>query len=160
MNLNLTLFGQLITFALFIWFTKRFVWPVLIKAINDREAKIADGLAAAERGHHELDLSQERAKELLHDAKAKAADVVEQAHKQATHILEEARAEARALSERMVSLAEEEILQAKHAAKMALQKELGTMVVKGAERVLKQNINGSINDRLISDLIAEVGVSE
>jgi F-type H+-transporting ATPase subunit b len=159
-DLNLTLFGQMITFALFIWFTKRFVWPVLIKAINDREAKIADGLAAAERGRHELDLSQERAKELLHDAKAKAIDVVDQAHKQATHILEEARAEARVLAERMVSVAEEEIMQAKHAAKIALQKELGMMVVKGAERILKQNINGAVNDRLISDLIAEVGVSE
>jgi F-type H+-transporting ATPase subunit b len=159
-DLNLTLFGQMITFALFVWFTKRFVWPVLIKAINDREAKIADGLAAAERGHHELDLSQERAKELLRDAKTKAIDVVDQAHKQATHILEEARAEARTLAERMVLVAEEEILQAKHAAKMALQKELGVMVVKGAERILKQNISGAINDRLISDLIAEVGVSE
>lgn len=160
MDLNLTLFGQMITFALFVWFTKRFVWPVIIKAINDREAKIAEGLAAAERGHHELDLSQERAKELLHEAKAKAVDIVEQAHKQATHILEEARAEARTLADRMVLVAEEEIEQAKHAARMALQKDLGLMVVKGAERILKHTIDKEVNDRMISDLIAEVGVSE
>ncbi len=160
MNLNLTLFGQMITFALFVWFTKRFVWPVIIKAITDREAKIVAGLAAAERGHHELDLSQERAKELLHEAKAKAMDVVDQAHKQATHILEEARKEARTLGDRMVLLAEEEIVQAKQVAKMALQQELGRMVVKGAERILKQSIDSSVNDRMISDLIAEVGGSE
>ena len=160
MNLNFTLLGQIITFALFVWFTKRFVWPLIIQAINDREAKIADGLAAAERGHHELALSQERAKEMLHEAKAKASDIVEQAHKQATHILEEARQEARTLSGRMVAAAEEEILQAKHAAKMALQQDIATMVVKGAERIIKQSMDNSINDRMISDLIAEVNIGE
>ena len=117
-------------------------------------------MAAAERGRHELDLSQERSKELLREAKTKAIDIVEQAHKQATHILEEARVEARALTERMVTVAEEEILQAKHAARIALQKDLGLMVVKGAERILKRTIDKEVNDRMISDLIAEVNVSE
>ncbi len=160
MDLNLTLFGQIITFALFVWFTKHFVWPLIIKALNDREAKIADGLAAAERGHHELGLSQDRATELLREAKTKAMDVVDQAHKQATHILEEARLEARGLCERMLKVAEEDIVQAKNAAKISLQQDLGHMVVRGAESILKQTMDAKVNDRMIADMIAEVSFSE
>ncbi len=89
MEINITLLGQLITFSVFVWFTMRFVWPPLLKAMKEREQRIADGLAAAERGQQALELAQLKANEYLQKAKQEAADIIEQANKRATQLSEE-----------------------------------------------------------------------
>ena len=89
MNINLTLIAQLVSFAVFVWFTMKFVWPPLVKAMDERKAKIAEGLAAAERGQHEQELAEKRAKDTLHQAKQQAAEIKANAEKQASMIVEE-----------------------------------------------------------------------
>ena len=100
MNINLTLFLQMISFAVFVWFCMKFVWPPIVAALAERKTKITEGLAAAERGHQEQNLGQQRAKELMVEAKKQAADIVAQAQKRALEIVEEAKGGARAEGER------------------------------------------------------------
>ena len=111
MNINLTLIAQLVSFAVFVWFTMKFVWPPLVRAMDERKAKIADGLAAAERGAHEQELAQERAKKVLHEAKQQAAEIKANAEKQAVMIVEEAKGKAQEEGARQLAAAKAEIEQ-------------------------------------------------
>src|SRR5882672_9963457 len=103
MNINATLIGQMITFAVFVIFTMKFVWPPITKALQDREKKIADGLAAAEKGERSLDLATHKAKEIIQEAKVNANQLVEQAHARAAQLVEEAKEIARQESDRIVT---------------------------------------------------------
>ena len=111
MNINVTLFGQMLSFAVFVWFTMKFVWPPIVKAMEERKAKIAEGLAAAERGQHEQELAEKRAKEALHEAKRQAAEIKHNAEKQAALIVEEARDKAKEEGHRQMLAAQAEIEQ-------------------------------------------------
>src|SRR3990167_8035414 len=111
MSINLTLIGQMITFLIFIWFTMRYVWPPIIKAIHDRQKQIADGLAASERGKRELELAQHKSVELLRDAKFSASQIIEQANKRAMQIVEEAKEQARVESQHILDNASREVSQ-------------------------------------------------
>ena len=95
MNINFTLFSQAMAFAIFIWFTVKFVWPPLMRAIENRQKTIADGLAAGERGKHELELASHRSADVVRDAKQRAADIIAQAEKRAAEIVEEAKSSAK-----------------------------------------------------------------
>ena len=109
MNINLTLLGQLLSFAVFVWFTMKFVWTPIMGALEERRKGIADGLAAGERGLHEQELAKERAKDVLRDAKAQAVDIVAQAQKRAAEIVDESKGSARVEGERILTAAQAEI---------------------------------------------------
>lgn len=153
MNINLTLFGEMITFAVFVWFTMRFVWPPLMKVMEERREKIAAGLAAAEKAKRDLELASHKVTELLTEAKAQAAQMIEQAHHRANHIIEEAKGAARKEGERLLVIAKEDIGREFHAARDVLMTEIASLVITGAEKVLQQEVNKSANDKIISEMI-------
>lgn len=141
MNINETLIGQMITFALFVWFTMKFVWPLLEKTMQERKEKIAEGLAAAERGHKELELAKDIAVREIRDAKIKAEESIDRARKQAVDIVEEARREANRQREHIVEMGNAEVEQQRRIAENKLKKDLVELVVKGTEKLLKRNID-------------------
>ena len=141
MNINLTLFAQMITFAVFVGFCMKFVWPPIVKALAERKAKIAEGLAAAERGHQEKALGEQRALELMKDAKTTAADIVGQAHKRATEIVEEAKADARLEGDRLVAAAQAEIDREANRAREELRERVASLAIAAAEKILQKEID-------------------
>lgn len=156
MNLNLTLIGQMITFALFVWFTMKFVWPPLMKLMQERQQQIADGLAAAEQGQKELELAQRQRQEILTDAKAKASTIVEQATHRANHIVEESKKRARVEGDRLVQMAKSDADQQYQVAKDQLMNQVSNLALVGAERILKREIDARSNDDIIKELVDEI----
>lgn len=141
MDINATLFGQMITFAIFVWFTMKFVWPPLQKMLKEREAKIAEGLYASERGHKELELSQKQAVKELREARQQATQTVDQAHKQAEFIIEDAKREANEQRENILTLGRAELEQSKRAAEETLRKEVIGLIILTTEKMLKRSLN-------------------
>jgi len=156
MNINLTLIGQTITFAFFVWFCLKFVWPPIMKALHERRAKIADGLAAAEKGQHEEQLAKQRASEILKDAKAQAQEIIRQAEKRGAEVVEEAKLAAKAEGERMIHAAQAEIEQSVTRAREELRGQVVSLAVAGARKVLKKEIDEQANADLIKDLAAQL----
>ncbi len=156
MNINATLIGQVITFAIFIWFVMKFVWPPVVNMMEERRKKIADGLAAAEKGHRELELAQIKAQEKMVEAKAQAAKVIEQANQRASYIIEESKDKARDEGKRLLNLAQAEIEQERNMARETLLKEVSTLAVAGAEKILGQRVDQEQNARLVDEMIGEV----
>jgi len=155
-NINATLLGQMITFAVFVWFTMRFVWPLLMQAIEERQAKIADGLAAAEKGRHELELAEVRAKELLRERKQQAAEIVAHAQKRANEIIEEAKISARTESERILGSARAEISQDLQEARDKLQREVGQLAIAAAEQILMREVDAEAHQDLVNKLSVQL----
>ena len=156
MNINLTLLGQLITFAFFVWFCLKFVWPPIMSALEERKATIADGLAAAEKGQHEEELAKKRAVEILKEAKDKAQEIISQADKRASEIIEESKDTARVEAERIVTAANAEIEQETNRAREALRGQVVSLAVQGAGKVLKKEIDAKANEDLLNDLVAQL----
>ena len=156
MNINLTLFGQMISFAVFVWFTMKFVWPPIMQAIDERKAKIADGLAAAERGVREQELAQQRAVEQLHEAKQQAGEIVARAEKRAAEIVEEAKSQARVEGDRLLEGARSEIELEASKAREQLRQRVGELAVAGAERILRREIDAASHKKLVDDLAAQL----
>ena len=156
MNINLTLIGQSITFAVFVWFCMKFVWPPVMAALNERKQKIADGLAAAEKGKHDEELAKERAAEVLKEAKAKAQEIISAAEKRASQIVEESKDTARTEGERILAAANAEIEQEVNRARENLRGEVVSLAVAGAGRVLKREIDAKANEDLLKDLVAQL----
>lgn len=156
MDINLTLLGQFITFAFLVWFTMHYIWPPIMKAMQEREKKIADGLAAADRGHHELELAQHKAAEQLRDAKIHAAEILEQANKRASQIVEEAKERAREEGDRLLAIARGDIDQEVQAAKEHLRNEVAALAIAGAEKILTRSVDAKAQQDLVKQLIAEL----
>lgn len=156
MNINATMLGQAITFAILIWFTMKFVWPPLLKAMEDRAKTIADGLAAAERGKHDLDLAEKRASEILHGAKEKAAEIIAAGEKRATEIIEEAKVNARAEGDRILAGAKAEIDQEVFRAKEQLRTQVSAVALAGAGKILGREIDAKAHNDLLDKLVAEI----
>jgi F-type H+-transporting ATPase subunit b len=156
MNINLTLFGQTVSFIFFIWFCRKFVWPPIMNALNERKAKIADGLAAAEKGVHEEELAKQRAAEILKDAKAQGQEVIRQAEKRAAEIVEEAKLAAKSEGERLIQAAQAEIEQNVNRAREELRGQVVSLAVAGARKVLKKEIDEAANADLIKDLAGQL----
>jgi F-type H+-transporting ATPase subunit b len=156
MDINITLVGQSLAFALFVWFTWKFVWPPLLKAIEDRQAQIADGLAAAERGHNDLKLAEKRAADLLRDARGQAQEIVAQAQKRAAEISDEAKVEARTEAERIVTAAHADIEQEVNRAREALRTEVASLAVAGAERILEREVDRDAHARMLGELARQL----
>lgn len=156
MNINLTLFGQSITFALFVWFCYAYVWPPLIGALTERRKQIADGLAAAERGQHAHELAEKKAAEHIKESKDKAADILAQAQKRASEIVEEAKEDARTEAERIIAGATAEIEQEANRAREHLRKEVVALAIAGAEKVLGREVDESAHASSLNELSAKL----
>lgn len=156
MNMNATLFGQLIAFLLFWWFCAKFIWPPLVNALAERKKKIAEGLAAAERGHHEKELAEQRAADVIREAKAKAAEILNQAQKRANEVEEEGKEKGRSEGERMKTAALAEIEQETNRAREALRTEVVTLALQGAEKVLEKEINADVHSEYLNKLAANL----
>ena len=156
MNINLTLIGQIITFAIFVAFCMKFVWPHLLGAMQEREKKIADGLDAANRAARDLELAQKEAAGKLREAKEKAAEIIELANKRANQIVDEAKETARTEGERIVAAAQGEIEQEANRAKEALRKQVSELAVAGAAKILGKSVDASAHDELLNTLAEEL----
>ncbi|MCG7906535.1 MAG: F0F1 ATP synthase subunit B [Candidatus Thiodiazotropha taylori] len=156
MNINLTLIGQLLSFAVFVWFTMKYVWTPIMGALETRKKEIADGLAAAERGQHEQELAKERAKDVLHEAKAQAAEIVAQAQKRAAEIVDESKDTARVEGDRILTAAQSEIEQEANRAREQLREKVGMLAVAGAEKILKKEISAAAHQDIVTALAKEI----
>jgi F-type H+-transporting ATPase subunit b len=156
MNINATLLAQSIMFILFVWFCMKFVWPPIMNALGERKKQIADGLAAGERGKHELELASRRATESLHEAKQKAADVIVLAEKRASEIVEEAKGAAKEEGDRLVAGAKAEIEQEINRAREVLRQQVAELAVAGAEKILRREIDAKAHAELLTSLQNEI----
>jgi F-type H+-transporting ATPase subunit b len=153
MDINATLFGQMIVFALFVVFTMKVVWPPLMRIMEERRNKIADGLAASEQGKKELELAKDKISDELKDVKLRAGHIIEQATQRANQIIEESKAQARVEGERLLVLAQGEIKQEYNSARAALLTQVSELAVAGAEKILQHEVDKASNNRLINDLV-------
>ena len=156
MNLNATVLGQSIAFALFAYFCMKVVWPPLVAVLEERRKKIIDGLEAAERAQIDLAAAQEKAGEDKEIAKREAAEIVDQAKRRANQIVEEAKDQARAEGERLITAANAEIEQQANRAKEALREPVATIAIAGAEKILQRSIDQAANEELLKGLAAEL----
>lgn len=156
MNINVTMFSQAIAFALFIWFTVKFVWPPLLAAITERQKKIEEGLAAAERSKKDLVLAQARSTDALREAREKSAEMIGAAERQASLIAEEARAEGNRIINQAREAAEGEAAVAAQRAKESLRDQVAHLAVTGAEKILRREVNALAHADLLAALKAEL----
>jgi F-type H+-transporting ATPase subunit b len=156
MNINLTLFAQLISFAVFVWFTMKYVWPPLAKAMEERKAKIADGLAAAERGQHEQELAEKRAAEYLHEAKQQAAEIKANAERQAVQIVEDAKGKAQEEGARQLAAAQAEIEQETNKARETLRSKVAELAMAGAEKILRKEIDANAHKDIVEAVAKQI----
>lgn len=156
MNINLTLFGQTITFAIFVWFCMKYVWPPILAAMTEREKKIADGLQAAERASQELASAKEEVAQQLQEAKQEAVTILEQANKRARQMVDEAKDQAIAEGQRLKDAAAADISQEVNRAKESLRKEVSRLALVGAQQVLEveidENAHRDLLDKVASNL--------
>lgn len=156
MNLNATLFAQLVVFFVLAWVTMKFVWPPLMKAIDERAHKIADGLAAADKAKTDLALTEKRVGEELRHARESAAELRGGAEKQASQLVDEARAEAARIIAAAREAAEAEAGAAAQRAKEALREHVAMLAVAGAEKILRKEINPQAHADLLTQLKSEL----
>ena len=156
MSINASLIGQMLTFAIFVWFCMKFIWPRLMAAIKERQKTIADGLAAGDKGHRELEAAERKVFEIIDEAKQNAAEILESTQQRAHHIVEEAKIKAREEHARIVEQAQADIEQQTNAAKRQLYVEVSQLAVLGAEKIIMRNVNANDDDKFVDELIAEV----
>jgi F-type H+-transporting ATPase subunit b len=156
MNINLTLFTQAAAFALFIWFTIKFVWPPLLRAIENRQKQIADGLAAGEQGRKSLEISTREAEQVIQDARVRAAEILSQAEKRGSQMVEEARATARGEGDREVAAAKAEIEQEITRAREQLRDQVALLAIAGAEKILRREVDPKAHAQLLDSIKAQL----
>ena len=156
MEINITLLGQLITFSVFVWFTMRFVWPPILQIMREREQRIADGLAAAERGQQALELAQVKVEEYLNVAKQQAAEIIEQANKRASQMAEESKRQIRAENERLLAIARADIQQEWQTAQQKLRTEVANLVITTTEKILAQSLDSVAQHALLKQSLEEI----
>ena len=149
MNLNFTLVAQAVTFAAFIWFTTKFIWPHMLRAIEARQKQVADGLAAAEQGKRSLELSTRQADESISQARSRAAEVLAQAEKRAAQMIEEARNAAKEEGNREKAAAKAEIEQQVTRAREQLRDQVASLAVAGAEKILRREVDAKAHGELL-----------
>ncbi len=156
MNFNLTLVAQALTFAIFIWFTARFIWPPLLNAIETRQKTIADGLSAAERGRQELELASKKSADSLREGKQQVAALVASAEKRAAEIVEEAKTAARVEADRIIEAARGQVEQEAQRAREQLREQVAVLAIAGAERILRREIDAKAHSELLTGLKKEL----
>ena len=156
MDINATLLGQVIVFVILIWFSAKFIWPPLVKAVEDRQKKIAEGLAAAERGQTELQSAHGEAQSIVEAARVQAKKIVDQAHKREVEIVDEARSTAVEEGKRIIESSRQDAQQEKARARDELRKDVATLAVAGASRLLQREIDPRAHADLIEQLAREI----
>ncbi len=152
MSINLTLIAQAITFALFIWFTAKVIWPFMLRAIETRQKTIADGLAAAEQGKRSLDLSTRQAQETIEQARGRAGEIIAHAEARSTQLIEEAKNAARREGEREKAAAKAEIEQQYAQAREQLRENVAALAVAGAEKILRREVDARAHAELLESI--------
>ena len=156
MNINFTLIAQALAFAILIWFTVRFVWPPLLKAIETRQKEISDGLAAAHEGKASLENKEKKNQESLSISKQKSAEIISQAEKRANEIVEAAKTEAKVEAARIVAGAHSEIDQEINRAKESLRAEVSQLALSAAEKILQKEIKEEDHSAMLTKLAKEL----
>jgi F-type H+-transporting ATPase subunit b len=156
MDINATIIGQLLTFAILVWFTAKYVWPPITKVMQDREKKIADGLEAAERSHRELELAEHKALTIIREAKQQANQIIEQANLHSAKLVEEAKSNAKLEGQRIVGLAQGEIDLEIAQAKEMLKTHLAKLAISGAEKIINRSLDTQAHHDLMNELAAEI----
>ncbi len=156
MNINLTMLGQAIALAVFVWFCMKYIWPPILAALAERESRIADGLAAAEKGRHDLELADKRAAELMREGREKAQEYISQAQKRADEIVEEAKEAARVESEKVKAAARADLETESNQARETLRREVAALAVAGAEQILRREVDKSTHQQLLDKLSASL----
>ncbi len=156
MNITLTLFMQLITFFLFVLLTMKFVWPKISQALEVRRNNVADGIAAADRGRHDLEVARHQIKELIHEAKAQADTIIEQANQRAHKIEEVAREDGRTIVKRMKETVETEIKQEANKVRAELIHKVADLVIDSTDKMLHKNIDTAQNRVLINKWVEDI----
>lgn len=156
MSINATLLGQALSFALFVWFCMKFVWPPLMGAIEERQKKIADGLADASRAEKDLVLAQAKAGEQLKQAKTQAAEIIDAANKRKNQIVDEAKNEAEIERNKIITQGQAQVEAERHRIKEELRKQLAVLTIAGAEKIIGRTIDAKANADIIDKLVAEL----
>ena len=157
MSINATLIGQMITFALLVWFTMKYIWPPLFDSLEERKKKIADGLAAAEKGHEEMHLAEKKAKGVLKEAKAQSSEIVSLAQKRANELVEASKDTAKKEGERLILVAKAQIEQEKQNAKESLRKEVSALALRAAEQILSAEIDKTKHQDILGKISKQLG---
>jgi F-type H+-transporting ATPase subunit b len=152
MNINLTLVAQAVVFAAFIWFTVKFVWPHMLRAIETRQKVIADGLAAAEQGKRSLESSTRQAQDAINEARSRAADILAQAEKRGAQLVDEARTAAKEEGNREKLAAKAEIAQEVSRAREQLRDQVASLAVAGAEKILRREVDAKAHADLLDSI--------
>ena len=156
MNITATLIGQMLTFAVLIWFVKGVLWQPMLRMLEERKKRIADGLAAAERGLKEQELGEKRAVQVIHEAREKANEVIALAQKRAAGIIEEAKEAGRAEGDRMITSAQAEIDQEANRTREQLRQEVIALALKGAEQILGREVDVAQHRAMLEALAAQM----
>lgn len=157
MSINATLIGQMITFALLVWFTMKFVWPPLYQSLEERKKRIADGLAAAEKGQEEMEMAEKRALNVLKEAKEKSSDIVNLAQKRANEIVEESKDAAKKEGERLLVAAQAQVDQELQQVKENLRKEVSSLALNAAEQILSAEIDQAKHQEILNKVSNQIG---
>ncbi len=156
MQIDVTLIGQMITFALFVWFTMKLVWPPIMKALAARQKKIAEGLAASERAEHELELARHKGKEIVQEAKAQAVAIIEQANQRAHKMDEDAQVHAREVAIKIRAAAEADIAHQFQMAQAELKTQVANLAIACAEKIVQRHVDRAANEDIIQQLVGEM----
>jgi F-type H+-transporting ATPase subunit b len=156
MNINATLFVQALSFAFLIWFAVKFIWPPLNRAIDERNKRIADGLAAAEKGKAALVESERKSETAMKEARERASGVLGESEKRGAQIVEEAKAAAKAEADRIIAGAREQIASEVAKAKTELREQVAALAVAGAEKILQREVDAKAHAEMLGKLKAQL----
>lgn len=156
MNINMTFLGQMLSFAILVWFTTKFIWPQINKAIEERQLKIADGLNAAERAHAELRDADSKVATEIKAARQQSAEIIDRAQQQANQILDKARSDAIAEINRLKASAQDDIASMAQRAREELRERVGALAVQGASKIVQREIDPATHKALLDQLAAEI----
>jgi F-type H+-transporting ATPase subunit b len=155
MQINATLIGQLITFAVFVWFCMKFIWPHIMRTLTERQKAISDGLAAANRSQMELEATQLKIAEMINEAKQQGTQILEGAQHRAQRLIEEAKQRAQDEANRILAQARADIATETAAARAKLYDDIADLAVLGAEKIIGRNVNAQDSQRLVLNLLNE-----
>jgi len=156
MNINATLIGQTLAFFLFVWFCKKFVWPPMVNAMQERQTQIADGLAAAEKGQQAQEIAEKEAAQVISDAKSQAAEIIASAEKRGNTVVDEAKTTATTEKERIIASAQAEVEQDVHTAREELRGQVSSIAVAAASKIVDKEIDESAHAGLLEDLVKQL----
>lgn len=156
MDINATIIGQFLTFAILVWFTMKYVWPPITKTMHERDKKIAGGLEAAERSKRELEMAEHKASSIIREAKQQATQIIEQANLHSANLVEDAKTQAKQENLRIVEMAQGEIEREIALAKETLKKQVAELAVIGAEKIIQRDIDPAKHQDLLNALAAEI----